>query len=154
MANYLLWGKDPITGLNAKQAGIVDIETKHGTWDKDSNVESLEGLMESPTFSEASLAPLGSVPMKIKRETFSRKEALANCPEYLVPTFTALFRQIDELDVGQSFNLLNSDFIFFHCRVLPYIAHLTTHRTSICQNDAHIGWRRDVCFRSGAHLIG
>lgn len=99
MANYLLWGKDPITGLNAKQAGIVDIETKHGTWDKDSNVESLEGLMESPTFSEASLAPLGSVPMKIKRETFSRKEALANCPEYLVPTFTALFRQIDELDL-------------------------------------------------------
>ena len=45
MSNYLLWGKDPETGLNAKQAGIVDIETKHGTWDKDS-VESLDELLE------------------------------------------------------------------------------------------------------------
>lgn len=46
MGNYLLWGKDPETGLNAKQAGIVDIETKHGTWDKNTGIESLEGLME------------------------------------------------------------------------------------------------------------
>ena len=46
MANYLLWGKDPTTGLNAKQAGLVDIETKHATWSKNSPVESLEGLME------------------------------------------------------------------------------------------------------------
>jgi hypothetical protein len=46
MGNYLLWGKDPVTGLNAKQAGLCDIETKHGTWDKNSNIESLEGLME------------------------------------------------------------------------------------------------------------
>ena len=45
MGNYLLWGKDPETGLNAKQAGIVDIETKHGTWDKEP-VESLDELLE------------------------------------------------------------------------------------------------------------
>ena len=100
MGNYLLWGKDPITGLNAKQAGLVDIETKHGTWDKNSNVESLEGLMESPTFNEASLLPMDAVaPIKVKREVFSRKEALAKCPDYLVETFKMLFQQIDELDL-------------------------------------------------------
>ena len=101
MANYILWGKDSITGLNAKQDGSVDLESKHGTWDKNSNIESLEGLMESPTFNEASLLPLDAVaPLKVKREVFSRKEALAKCPEYLVETFTELFRQIDELDLS------------------------------------------------------
>lgn len=101
MANYILWGKDPITGLNAKQDGSVDLESKHGTWDKNSNIESLEGLMESPTFNEASLLPLDAVaPLKVKREVFSRKEALAKCPDYLVETFTELFRQIDELDLS------------------------------------------------------
>ena len=100
MGNYLLWGKDPVTGLNAKQAGLCDIETKHGTWDKNDNIESLEGLMEQPTFNEMSLLPLeNSAPLKIKREVFSRSEALANCPDYLVETFNALFRQIDELDL-------------------------------------------------------
>ena len=60
MANYLLWGKDPETGLNAQQAGICQIETKHGTWDKDSSVESLDGLLENPVFNEATLRPIDS----------------------------------------------------------------------------------------------
>lgn len=100
MGNYLLWGKDPVTGLNAKQAGICDIETKNGTWDKSGNIESLEGLMESPTFNEASLLPIGSAPTKQAREVFSRSEALAKCPDYLRETLTTLFRQIDELDLA------------------------------------------------------
>jgi hypothetical protein len=45
MANYLLWGKDPETGLNAKQAKLCDIPSKYKTWDGD-NIESLEGLVE------------------------------------------------------------------------------------------------------------
>lgn len=108
MGNYLLWGKDPETGLNAKQAGIVDIETKHGTWDKNTGIESLEGLMEQPTFNEASLMPLElSAPIKVKREVFSRKEALAKCPDYLVQTFKELFAQIDELDLMINYYELN-----------------------------------------------
>ena len=99
MGNYLLWGKNPETGLNAKQEGTVDIETKHGTWDKNSNVESLEGLMESPTFNEASLLNTPSVGVKQSREVFSRKDALAKCPDYLRDTLTTLFRRIDELDL-------------------------------------------------------
>lgn len=104
MGNYLLWGKDPVTGLNAKQAGLVDIETKHGTWDKNANIESLEALMESPAFNEASLLMVGtSAPTKAKREVFSRKEALEKCPEYLKETFKELFRRIDELELMINF---------------------------------------------------
>jgi hypothetical protein len=103
MGNYVLWGKDPKTGLNAKQAKLCEITTKYKTWDNDA-VESLEGLMEQPTFNEASLQPLAAgPPLKVKREVFSRKEALAKCPDFLVPTFTALFRQIDELDMMINF---------------------------------------------------
>ena len=98
MGNYLLWGKDPVTGLNAKQAGIVDLETKHGTWDK-GNTDSLEELMEQPTFTEASLFAIGAAPTKTRREVFSRKEALAKCPDYLRETFVDLFRRIDKLDL-------------------------------------------------------
>jgi hypothetical protein len=90
MGNYVLWGKDPTTGLNAKQEGYVDIATKHDTWDK-SEVESLDGLMEQPTFNEATLQPLTAVPLKQKREVFSRKEALAKCPDYLQQTLLDLF---------------------------------------------------------------
>lgn len=99
MANYLLWGKDPATGLNAQQDGTCQIETKHGTWDKDTNVESLDGLLENPVFNEATLRPIDAIPTKVKREVFSRKEALAQCPDYLKQSFITLFRDIDELDL-------------------------------------------------------
>ena len=100
MGNYLLWGKDPVTGLNAKQEKICDIATKYKTWDNDV-VESLEGLMEQPTFNEASLQPIAETPpLLVKREVFSRKEALARCPDYLRETFMELFRNIDELELA------------------------------------------------------
>lgn len=44
MGKYILWGKDPDTGKNAKQMGI-QLETKHGTWDDD-RIESLDSLLE------------------------------------------------------------------------------------------------------------
>ena len=100
MANYLLWGKDPVTGLNAKQQGLFDIETKHGNWTKQSEMESLEGLMESPTFNEAAVYALGeTAPPKITKEVFSRKDALANCPESLVKDFEELFALIDRTEL-------------------------------------------------------
>ena len=103
MGNYILWGKDPETGLNAQQEGSVVIDTKHGTWDKSANVDSLDELMELPTFNEAALDPLYVVPTKVVKETFSRKEALAKCPDHLVPTLTDLFRRIDELDLALNY---------------------------------------------------
>ena len=99
MGNYLLWGKDPKTGLNAQQEGLVDIDTKHGTWDKDNSIESLDGLLENPVFNEATLRPIDAVPMKVKREVFSRSDALKEAPEHLKQTFVDLFRGIDELDL-------------------------------------------------------
>lgn len=48
--------------------------------------------MESPTFNEASLLSLDTVPLKVKREVFSRKEALEKCPDYLRQTFVDLFK--------------------------------------------------------------
>ena len=56
--------------------------------------------MEQPTFNEATLRTVDAVPIKVKREVFSRKEALEKCPEYLRDTFTKLFRSIDEIDLA------------------------------------------------------
>lgn len=129
MGNYLLWGKDPTTGLNSKQEGSVDIKTKHGTWDKDNNIESLDGLMEQPTFNEASLFALASLPTKTKREVFSRKEALSKCPPYLIETFNILFRQIDELDL-----MINYYDLAHNRRKNPPRADLIKHFTEEEQN--------------------
>jgi hypothetical protein len=77
MADYLLWGKDA-DGKNGRQQGL-ELKSKHGTWDE-SPVESLDMLMEQPTFSETQLSPLGSTQYRVKKEKFSREEALASCP--------------------------------------------------------------------------
>ena len=99
MANYLLWGKDRKTGLNAKQDGSVELSSKHGDWDSDNQCESLDALIEMPTFNEASLSDLNAASTKIKREVFSRDEALAKSPDNLKPIFVELFAQIDKLDL-------------------------------------------------------
>lgn len=103
IANYILWGKDPLTGKNVVQSKDIQIETKNKTWDTSEEVESLDALMEQPTFNEASLKRPTEVRPKIVREVFDRKAALAEAPEYLLPTFLALFRQIDEIDLGINF---------------------------------------------------
>lgn len=99
MSNYVLWGKDRSTGLNVKQSGYVELTSKHGDWDSESKIESLDALMESPTFNEASLLDITAPITKIKREVFSRDEALARCPDSLRESFLSLFRSIDELDL-------------------------------------------------------
>ena len=53
-ANYVLWGKDPKTGLNAKQSKDIQLESRNKTWDV-SQAESLDALMETPGFSETSI---------------------------------------------------------------------------------------------------
>lgn len=99
MGNYVLWAKDRKTGLNAKQDRSVDLATRHGDWDVESKTESLDALMESPTFNEAQLLDISAPATKIKREVFSRDEALAQCPESMRATFKELFRQIDTIDL-------------------------------------------------------
>ena len=95
MADYLLWGKDA-SGKNGKQNGL-ELKTKHKTWD-DSPVDSLEQLMEQPTFSEAALSPLGATRFITKKETFSREEALREASPMVQQSFRTLFTEIDRLD--------------------------------------------------------
>ena len=96
MADYLLWGKDE-KGKNGKQNGL-DLRTKHGTWD-DSPINSLDQLMEQPTFNESSLSPLGTTRFYTKKEVFSREDALANASPDIAQIFTALFSEIDRLEL-------------------------------------------------------
>ena len=56
-------------------------------------------MMESPTFNEASLRNSSVPPTRIKRENFSREDALKKCPETMRQVFLDLFAQIDELDL-------------------------------------------------------
>lgn len=103
IANYILWGKDPLTGLNVKQSGDVQLESRNKTWDAKPE-ESLDALTESPTFNENELHSIASyVPTKIKRETFSREETKLNAPPILLEKFHELWAQIDWLDLQINF---------------------------------------------------
>ena len=62
MGKYILWGKDRETGLNGRQRGLV-LETRAGTWDT-KETDSLDALMETPGFNEASILQVGAAPLK------------------------------------------------------------------------------------------
>ena len=97
IANYILWGKDS-DGLNATQRGEIQIETRNKTWQRD-DTESLDAMMESPTFNEASLRRPTEARTRIAREVFDRSEALAQCPSHMRPVFEELFARIDRLEM-------------------------------------------------------
>lgn len=97
IANYILWGKDS-DGLNVTQRGEIQIETRNKTWQRD-DTESLDAMMESPTFNEASLRRPTEARTKIARETFDRDKALAQCPPHMRPVFEELFARIDRLEM-------------------------------------------------------
>ena len=96
--NYLLWGKDS-SGKNAVQKKEVQIETRNKTWSREQENESLETLLESPTFNENNIVIPTAARPKVQKEVFSRSKALASCPEELKPVFTDLFKRIDRLDL-------------------------------------------------------
>lgn len=101
MADYVLWGKDVRTGLNENQAHTVDLKPRHSTWSRtaQNKVESLDELIEQPTFNESLVYPIdSSLPMRAQSTVFSRMECRAKCPDTLLPDFEHLWRQIDELD--------------------------------------------------------
>lgn len=102
IANYLLWGKDPaLDNQNSVQSKIVLSPARDSTWDvsKDSTFESLDNLLLTPGFNEATINPITSSPTHLKRRVFDRETALAQCPPHLIPTYTELFRAIDILDL-------------------------------------------------------
>lgn len=98
MANYVLWGKDPQSGLNVKQEKYVQLESKYKTWDAHQD-ESLDALIEQPTFNEATLRPTSSFSYKVPKETFSRSQARRTAPPHLLEEFERLWERIDRLDL-------------------------------------------------------
>ena len=98
IANYILWGKDD-DGLNCTQRGEIQIETRNKTWQRD-DTESLDAMMESPTFNEASLRRPTEARTRIAREVFDRQKALRDCPDYMRSTFEDLFARIDKLEAA------------------------------------------------------
>lgn len=101
IANYILWGKDP-DGMNCTQRGEIQIETRNKTWQRD-DTESLDAMMESPTFNEASLRRPTEARTKIAREVFDRQKALDECPTHMRPVFEDLFARIDKLELSIHF---------------------------------------------------
>lgn len=101
IANYILWGKDP-DGLNAVQKGEFSIETRNKTWQRD-DTESLDAMMESPTFNEASLRRPTEARTRIAREVFDRQKALEECPVHMRAVFQNLFDRIDKLEMSIHF---------------------------------------------------
>ena len=101
IANYILWGKDN-DGLNCTQRGEIQIETRNKTWQRD-DTESLDAMMESPTFNEASLRRPTEARTKIAREVFDRQKALEECPEHMRAVFQDLFDRIDKLEMSIHF---------------------------------------------------
>lgn len=101
IANYILWGKDP-DGLNCTQRGEIQIETRNKTWQRD-DTESLDAMMESPTFNEASLRRPTEARTRIPREVFDRQKALEECPAHMRAVFQDLFDRIDKLEMSIHF---------------------------------------------------
>ena len=101
ISNYIIWGKDLDKTFKSPrdqliQSGILP-PSKSSDWT--STTESLDQLMESPTFDETSLSPLTAPRIIIKKQKFSRAEALRTAPAFLRKTFEVLFREIDATDL-------------------------------------------------------
>lgn len=69
ISNYLLYGKDE-DGLSCVDRKEVEIKTKHSTWAR-KNAESLDALMEKPTFDERCLQS-GRTRYKTPKPTIDR----------------------------------------------------------------------------------
>ena len=95
MAKYILWGENK-DGLNGRQEGL-ELETASKTWDS-KNLESLDALIESPTFNESSIRGPHNPPTKVSREVFSRASTRKSAPAYLLTVFEDLWRKIDETE--------------------------------------------------------
>lgn len=98
MANYVLWGKDTETGLNAKQSKDVQLESRFKTWDFTPE-ESFEALLEQPNFNESTIKSSDEPILKPKRVVFSREEARAEASPELLGQLEQLWTEIDELEL-------------------------------------------------------
>ncbi|MBR5939386.1 hypothetical protein IKZ77_02435, partial [Candidatus Saccharibacteria bacterium] len=94
MSNYILWGKlnesDKDGPTRLKDEGLY-IETKNGDWVDDRSV-SLEGLLETPGFSESDFS---RPTYKKIRYTFSREEARRLASPEILAALESIWNRID-----------------------------------------------------------
>ena len=81
----------------AAKSGI-EIRTSHGTWDSKQKAESLDALIESPTFNEASLTN-NPIHYTSTKENFSRSKARKEAPHIVLLELEELWRLIDRLEL-------------------------------------------------------
>ena len=98
MADYILWGKNPNTGKNVKQEKIIELEARRKTWAV-KELESLDALLEHPSFPENQLSSLTSQPYKATKITFSREAARKEAPPETLKILESLWYEIDKLDL-------------------------------------------------------
>jgi len=96
IAKYILWGTNA-GGLNGRQEGL-ELETRYKTWDGN-RVESLDALIESPTFSETMLRGPHDAPTRFQKEVFSRTQVRQNAPSYIRDALEELWREIDRTEL-------------------------------------------------------
>ena len=97
ISNYILWGKDE-RGRNIQQEGLVELKS----WAPQA-VESLDGLIETPGFTETSVRSLREPQLRIPRTVFDRAKALERAPRHLRETYEQLFRDIDRVELTLNF---------------------------------------------------
>lgn len=102
IGNYLLWGKNQ-DGKNPVQRKEIQIETRNKTWSRLQEEESLDALIEAPTFNEGVILRPSDAKPKNTKEIFSREDALRQCSQNLRETFEKLFGDIDEIDLTLNF---------------------------------------------------
>lgn len=100
IAKYILWGVDK-NGLNGRQEGL-ELETRHKTWDGN-RVESLDALIESPTFSETMLRGPHDAPTRIQKEVFSRSSLRRDAPSHILAAIEPLWSEIDRSELILNF---------------------------------------------------
>lgn len=102
MGNYILWGKAEDTGLSPVDEKFIEIETRNKTWTR-TDIDSLDELMESPTFNENTLHPVEQTPLKKHREVFNREEERKKAPPYILEALENLWENIDIVELGINF---------------------------------------------------
>lgn len=94
IGNYLMWGKDS----NGENFGDIELPSKYGTWKK-KIPESLDALMEKPTFNENTLRAKEEPVQKVVKQKISRSDIRRDAPDQVLEQFEALWKQIDEIEV-------------------------------------------------------
>ena len=103
IANYILWGRKQDTDKNVVQEKEIQIKTRAGLWEGSAaQVESLDGLLEQPGFSEQQIVAPNTPKWRYPKETFSRtivRHDLAAHDTALLELFEDLWKRIDSLDL-------------------------------------------------------